>query len=645
MGKSYIEKCADYEESYRANPVLYKIHAFLVACIGYLCNVAPLWHMIIIFPIVLSIGIIVVGALSAIAVPALIVFFLILHSKGQSIELVPSHLFKHFYPINGVKIKKKDAPELFNLLKKICKNNHFSNPSEVYLTGDTTSLILVRPLMKTCPFVKYIICISFYDLYGMSQEQFEITLTDTLANLTPSGKFAYWMQYLTSKRIEILETVNNGPAARFGSKFIDNHCEQISAMTGVLTRWNMINADNLTVNNFNISKTGETLIAQLLIDKISERKYWDTVNKSIGTAPKPPDKPYTELKNILVNRELIVNADEMIREDLTKKTRLEDSSLQLLDRLEVMSYFAAREGGINAIAERISSAPDNIAANVYLPQNDELLIDKLNAGWCKWAEELWLYEYEKQNEINAKKSALETKAETSELTKSEKWEYFIIIKNEKDNKELMFEKIKEYLAEYPESASANYIYGAELLKENNPEGVSYIEKAVSLDPEIEIRGIETIINFNMENGREMEADLYIKRIREAHPILIKAIKERKMSMLDKKFISLDLPDEWVNRINEQLSNQSAVKDAYLVKADIKFIKERPVYLLFYTVKNSITDAQQIELFENLSKNLYLPAQTRIFMNIEKQEKKATINRKLTKIENSKIYSSDNSPAQ
>jgi hypothetical protein len=614
MEKSYIERCAEYEDSYRAHPTLFKINAFLVALFGYLCNIMPFWPFILFAAIAFS-SFIFPTILQYIGMMAFATYlFIHLQLQNNVYEMVWSKLYNPYHIIRGVKVTKEEYPELYKLIKETCKKLSVTMPSEIYISGDSTSLITIRPLLRFTPFVKYILCVSFYDLYGMSSDQFQIVIMNILANLTKTGRFSHWLLYLVSKRIELLELVKEGPTPNIGLKFIDFNSEILSAISGVLIRWNIVNADNITINNYNVTTTGEALISSLLIDKISEKLYWDDINNSLGKEPKPPIEPYTILKDILKNRNSIENADEIIREDLSKKTRLDDNTLHMFDRLEVISYFAAREGGINSTAERLSKSPDNIAADIYIVDNEDKILTRLNANWYEWAALLWEVEYNKQQAINTLRQELDEKIKTQDLTLSEKWEYIEMMFGKKEEEKLLLEKLHQFVVDYPCNISANLILGSELLRNNNPEGLSYIENAISYDPEIEVKGLDTIITFHMDNGREMEADLYIKRLRENIPQVNLAIKERNKDLLKFKYIHHDLTPEWLETIKNQLSKYSDIKEAYMVKVDLKYIKERPIYLFFYTQNGGLTNIERKELYENLNKNLYLPSITNIYLS-------------------------------
>jgi hypothetical protein len=52
----------------------------------------------------------------------------------------------------------------------------------------------------------------------------------------------------------------------------------------------------------------------------------------------------------------------------------------------------------------------------------------------------------------------------------------------------------------------------------------------------------------------------------------------------------------------------------MVKVDLKYIKERPIYLFFYTQNGGLTNIERKELYENLNKNLYLPSITNIYLS-------------------------------
>ncbi len=638
MGKSYNEKCADYEDSYRAHPSLYKFNACVIALFGYLCNIAPFWPFVLfviiafssfIFPVILNyIGIIALFAY----------LFIKMQLDNETYEKTWKKLYPKYHTIRGVKVTAKEYPLLYNYIKETCGKLSVTIPGEIYISGDTTSLITIRPLLKFTPFIKFVLCVSFYDLYGMNNEQFQIKMTNTLANFTNFGRFANWLQYLMSKRVEMLEVIKEGTKPYIGYNFMDYHCETLSAITGVLMRWNIVNTDNITVNNYNAGKTGEALIASLMIEKVSEINYWDEINNTLGKTELPPESPYTELKEILRNRKIIDKADEIIKEDLAKKTRLDDNTLHIFDRLEVMSYFAAREGGITSIAERLSDKPENIAADLYITNNEDKMISMLNASWYEWAELLWTIEYNKQKAMDDFRKELESKMKEHTMTMYEKWEYILILSQKNEHDKLM-KKLQQFYTDYPSNVTVNMALGSELLKNNNPEGLSYIEKAISFDPEIEIKGLDTIINFHQENGREMEADLYIKRLREGIPVLNKAITERNNDITKYKFLHHELSDDWIEKINRQLSDFPNIKDAYMVKADLKYLKERPVYLFFYSLKDGLTNAEIIESLDILSKNLYLPPVTNIYITNRNTE----YNSKINKINNIKIYSSVQEP--
>jgi Zn-dependent protease with chaperone function len=210
---------------------------------------------------------------------------------------------------------------------------------------------------------------------------------------------------------------------------------------------------------------------------------------------------------------------------------------------------------------RLPTPISEFAADVYFGDSVDELTQQLIAVWEKSAHEFYP---NRQEEDAGPAAGISKRAREAEAHRD--YETAVLL-------------YREILRLDPDHAPANLALGIRLLSDENAEGIHFVERAMDLDAANMYYGSHLIFNYLMKTGDVVGAAPYQHRMTEFRRIYDNAGTERTQASFVDTFTSHDLPEQEVQQLREELAKHPRIKEAYLVRKEVQYIPEIPLYVL------------------------------------------------------------------
>ncbi|MCL1474720.1 M48 family metallopeptidase [Argonema antarcticum] len=548
-------------------------------------------------------------------------------------------LWVTFPPPIGLPLTRQEAPRLFALVDELTSKLQAPKFHHILLTNELNAAVMQRPRLGLFGWQQNYLIVGLPLMQALSQSQFRAVLAHEFGHLSGNhSRFAGWIYRVRKTQEQIWQRLHqsgqHGSSVLF-DRFFNWYIPFFSAYSFVLARINEYEADRCAAELAGSKNAAEALINIQLKVKLLESEFWPSVEKQVYQQIEPPATIFTNMSAALANSLPLESANRLVEQALKLKTNNSDTHPCLRDRLYALGYLT------NKGQELPLPAPVKISAAQELLGDT---LNKLNAYFDRtWQQEMsthWRQKYAYIQEVQKKLEALETKAQTQALSPEEAWEragWTVEIKGESAAIPLL----REVLITEPDRSEASYTLGSILLRQNDPDGINYIEEAMKKDPEYVLEGCDLIYYFLMQQEKVEEAKAYQKRS-EAHYNLILLAQQERSNLSEKdKFIHHNLPQATVDRLRQQLSGYPQIKEVYLVRKDLKYFPEKPFYILgvkqqipWYRLHISDRDG---EIMNKLVSEIEYPNLTSVILLNDHNGYNKPFEKKMAKIEKACIY--------
>jgi hypothetical protein len=258
------------------------------------------------------------------------------------------------------------------------------------------------------------------------------------------------------------------------------------------------------------------------------------------------------------------------------------------------------------------------AADVYLGPLRDRMVPKFNAARRQEIAEAWVKQNQEARLQEQKLEDLEAKTVQGRLTLAEAWERALLFAQVYGEAEAL-PVIQEYLRAQPDHAEANFVFGKMLLGRKDARGIPYLKKAMDLAPASVGAGCEAIYWFLRGQGRTAEAVSYRERAAKHQREWEAGHAERETVSPTDKFLYHGLSQEELARFRAQLARFEAVGKAYLVRKQVRYLPDRPLYVLGIVPAG----ARDSDLASWLGSKLQFPGETILIVlagNMQKMER-------------------------
>ncbi len=478
----------------------------------------------------------------------------------------------------GQKLSKKQAPELFEFIKKVSRDLKAPLPSKVLITSDFNAAVITVPRIGIFGRKVYLL-LGLPLMYALSPDQFSAVLAHEIGHISGrhggSAKWAYQVREMWVRLLESQEAEGHKFAALY-EKFVNWFVPYFSAYSFVLMREHEKEADSYAVKSVGAIPLGEALILLQTKDNELSHGLWRELHEENLANETPSAKIFSRMLTSLskIDRD---RATKNLQNAVSIATTYDDTHPSLAERLKTIGYWADTE-----MPELPQNSPNN-AAERFLGEASREFIQDFESQWDEQLASEWDDRHSQFQEVQKRLDEIDSKS-SEELTAEEMLEKAHLIAT-KEGVEAAFPLVELTFEKFPENASANYNLGGTLLAKNDDKGLELLGSAAKLDPSFKYRSDELAFDYLNRKGRINEAKNYARSIDEQQEIFELAKLERQHAYPSENFVAHEIPEEFTSIIPKKLSFFEEIISIYLVKKVTVHFQEIPFHVLFVELRD------------------------------------------------------------
>ncbi|MBK1990337.1 M48 family metallopeptidase [Sphaerospermopsis aphanizomenoides BCCUSP55] len=336
------------------------------------------------------------------------------------IFVVLRSLWVSFPEPEGLKLKRQDAPNLFNMINELTDKLKAPRFNYILLTDEFNAAVFQRPRFGLLGWQENYLLLGFPLMQGLSPNQFGAVIAHELGHLSANhSRFAGWIYRIQKTYYQILERLQNtGDAFAIScfQPFFNWYAPFFSAYSFVLRRMNEYEADKCAAQLLGAKNTGEALINVDVKAKLLYNSFWPSVYKQAQELIEPPNQVYTEMSATLLNSDNANDSLRFLQQSLAEKTDYQDTHPCLVDRLKAIGYLNNNQELNLPPQFQIS------AAREYLGNSLPQFTNYFEQAWCEKMQTPWRQRYAYAQESLEKLSKLEARAKIQSLDVEETWQ-------------------------------------------------------------------------------------------------------------------------------------------------------------------------------------------------------------------------------
>jgi len=362
------------------------------------------------------------------------------------------------------------------------------------------------------------------------------------------------------------------------NRFYEWFMSVFSAHSFVLSRQCEYEADAFSARVTGKEAMAEALSSLVIYGETYDAAFWKKIwEKSDSGADIREMTPYAEVPAFFRD---IGDMSETVNRALKTKTDYASTHPSVSDRLAALGQpFALPE------------APGNQSAAWLLGATEQKLIAHFNAEWQAAAGEHWQRCQEERAHWQAQYAELKEKP-FSDLD-DDALSALISAANYMEDHPLFYRANQEMLRRHPEEAGAemNCLW-YRLIIEKDPTQLEVAEEFLRRHPAFLPNVCRHAIAYLQQAGREDEAAAYRARLEDWQHLDDAATEERSTITTKDNFLPHGLPEAFVQELVAYIKTHPMIARVYLARKEVKYIPERPSYILAFRVKSGMFDSQK-----------------------------------------------------
>ena len=529
------------------------------------------------------------------------------------------------YAYEGVEIKRKECPELFKLLDKICKKVKGPKFKRVFIDQNLNAsvirnggvlgffgmgpvvLTLGLPLMQSMD-TKHIVGVIGHE-YG------HVAAKD--------NAWGQWIYRIRNSWLMLGERLGFDRLwyALKLNRFYDWFIAIFNAHSFALSRRCEYEADAFSARLAGKQAMAGALSSLVVFGDQYDDKFWNKIwERSDNGEGIQAVRPYTDVPKFFAS---LGDDSKAVTNALKQQTDYTATHPSISDRLSALS------------AEfNVLQAPGKTVSSRLLGSMEAKLIKQFNQEWQEAANENWLERQQEYKKTQDKYDDLKQK-QVQDLTDDQLWELSSASSNMNDN-DLFYLSNKELLRRHPESADAglNCIW-YQLIIQKDSSQLSVMEGFVKKYPEFLPNICRYAVEFLSNEGREDEAKPYYERLENWEYIRSAAEDERAVILASDEYKPHGLEADAIVDFVQYYSGHPVISNVYMVQKVVKYMPEYPCYVIAYQTKANFWNTQK-SVDEKVDDFIYGSGLSSDYSFIELDSIKG-MKKKLGKVQDSKVY--------
>lgn len=465
--KARVQEC---ERSAQANPALYRWKVRLFGWIGY-----GYIFLILLF-LLLLVGLIVfaiVDLKEGNTILVRVAFFAVLVAGA-----IIKSLCVKFKPQPGIRLKRDEAPKLFEEVEGIATRLGAPKPNEIRVDNQLNAAAYQRPRLGILGFYENSLLLGMPLLLSLTPDEARSVIAHEFGHFSGQhGRFGAWAYRVTETWSQLRDNLNasGGRGAWLFAGFVQWFYPRFAALTFVLRRQHEYDADRSAADVAGAAVAARTLMKFPFLDKNLSEAFWEPFYEQVRLVAAPPAHAFAGMPEALKKAPGKAEVEEALKRALSEKTDYNDTHPCLSDRLRSLGELPT--GDLEPLVGNLSQPLGLSAAEEFFGSSLEGALGKLEAEHNKKIADRWAAEHQKAQKARQQLASLEG---TGELTEKQEAERAILTLgvNGPDAGEPLLRAVVD---KYPQNAESRYYLGDLLLDRDDPAGIALVEESARLD--------------------------------------------------------------------------------------------------------------------------------------------------------------------
>ncbi len=529
-------------------------------------------------------------------------------------------------PPQGVKLERKECPELFKLVDEISERLKVQI-DEVLLDDQMNAYVCQIPRLGVLGWPKNYLVLGYPLMASRSLIMFKATLAHEFGHISGNhGKLSAWIYTVNVMYSQLLDNLRQGSPLLYCVFFAFFHwyAPRFAAYSFVLRRQHEYEADRMAIELTSAEAECLDLISLSLFSRNLGENFWAGLAKTTESREEAPDDLMEQMTDFIKTPIDLEKARKWYQEYLQYKTETSDTHPSLMDRLLFAGYPAKSREEIFA-----AEIPFEEILNPKMTAGQELFAEK-EADYKKLLSQIWQessrlgWQIAHRQTVENRKVLidLEEKKSRSELEKDE-LPVLASLYLSLEGKEKAMPLVRELLEEQPNNAWASLLVGSEMIGRGDDSGVAYIERAMNHDVSQIPDACSYLVAYYKRSGRYDEAEKYLLRLDSFGQEADEAEAERMQLPDNTEFEAHGQDEKTVQKVREVLLEIKELKSAYLARRKVRYLADIPSYVLGIQLKMGfdLSGDRDIKLLDKIANSVEFPFDLRIILIKDKIARK------------------------
>lgn len=523
-------------------------------------------------------------------------------------------------PLSDREIHPAEFPELFAVIDRLSRELKTPKIHHVVVNYEHNAAIYQTPHLSWQEWHQNYLILGLPLLQSLTPAQLEATLAHELGHLSNHDSIFTGYVFRVRRMWEQLTADNNLFILRWFFRWYE---PLIKAYSFVSVRDREYAADALAKRMTSPEIAAADLIQTYIYQYYLQECFSRQLDRQAQESPTPPPDVVTQMLAAL-RQPLDPQVTQVwLGLILGQATDTDDTHPCLSDRLAAVGYPIPADWTPQFI-------PCTAAERFFGDRLTDLAAE-LDLQWYESRKAAWLRQYQQAQYQREYLGTLSLQATIAPLTIDEAT-IQAKLTGELAGEAAALPLWQEILAAHPDRARANYHVGKTLVNRGHFSGCTYLERAISLDPDLVVPSCEELYRFHALQNDRATAETYLAWRQQYLPKQWRSKLERVLTATD-RFVPHDLEPDLVAEICRKLVSYSAISRAYLVCKPLQVFPDRPLYVLAIQIANPRTSDRRQTSTTAANSTLSLGDRLRIELNFDRQLVIALFDSKKSRITN------------
>ncbi|MBE9031078.1 M48 family metallopeptidase [filamentous cyanobacterium LEGE 11480] len=407
---------------------------------------------------------------------------------------------RNLYPSPGIRLRRVQAPLLFDLVDRLCDQAGVAQFDHVRLTSEFRVAVCQHPrILGWDPAQNYLL-LGVPLLMALSPTQFQALIGRELGHVA-QPQTAAWSRHIYGLRQTWLNLLNGLEGRHHVLEYLPRlllrgYVPQLLTYSFALARIQEYRADQFAAELISRKAIGEALVRSAVCAADWQQLVVDVMQQANHQPQLPPDC-FSQILQRLGQGRTVVHERTLLQQLLNGKTDLIHTLPALRDRLMVLGY---RREQLQPV-----SMPVSTAAQTYLGTAWDELREQCDRSWSPDYAVAWQQQYQQFRLINSRLESLASASLTNPLDalryarKTLEWL----------GPQEAIPCYQSLLDRDPGNQALHYELGTLLLAQADDRGVAHLEEVIRIDPTRIVEICQDLHRYYLQSGNPAMAEKYV----------------------------------------------------------------------------------------------------------------------------------------